>query len=190
MKEKIKVHILHCGSARVDASLPFHEKTWNPISFTGMFRSNSHQVWLPVSAYLIEHPKGLVLIDTGWHTDVRVNQRKHLGTFHWIINKAALAEGEAIHEQLKKKGFAPSDIDYLVLSHLHADHVSGLKLVTGAKKILVSDIELKDATNNPMRYISSMWAGVNIETFSFEPSKYGPEKKSFDLFGDDSLIFV
>ncbi|MGG0537711.1 MBL fold metallo-hydrolase [Priestia aryabhattai] len=34
---------------------------------------------LPVSTYLIEHPKGLVLIDTGWHTDMRDEQVKILG---------------------------------------------------------------------------------------------------------------
>ena len=72
--DKIKIHVLHCGQVKVDCTLPFRKKTRNPISYTGLFRSKKHQLLLPVSAYLIEHPKGLVLIDTGWHTDVRINQ--------------------------------------------------------------------------------------------------------------------
>ena len=40
------------------------------------FRSKQHQIKIPVSVYLIEHPKGLVLIDTGWHTDNRTHQIK------------------------------------------------------------------------------------------------------------------
>ena len=32
---------------------------------TGIGRSWKKRLWLPVSAYLIEHPKGLILLDTG-----------------------------------------------------------------------------------------------------------------------------
>lgn len=190
--ETIKVHILHCGRVQVDSSLPFSEQTWNPISFTGIFRSKKHKIWLPVSAYLIEHPKGLVLIDTGWHTDVRAGDqgKKHMGYFHWLINKADLPEGQAIHEQLNRLGYKPSDIDYLVLSHLHSDHVSGLKLVKDAKKVIVSDLEWKEAKEKPSRYVASMWEGVNIEQYSFSQTGIGPESLSFDLFGDDTIMMV
>jgi len=100
MTASIKIHVLHCGRVRVDRSLPFKEKTWHPAPFTGWFRKPEYQIWLPVSSYLVEHPKGLVLLDTGWHTDVRTDQVKHLGRFHYSINKADLPEGQAIHEQL------------------------------------------------------------------------------------------
>lgn len=53
---------------------------------------------LPVSAYLIEHPKGLVLIDTEWHRDVRENQIKHMSWKLNLASKARLHEGEAIDE--------------------------------------------------------------------------------------------
>ncbi len=188
---KIKIHVLHCGQVGVDKSLPFsNEKSLNPISFTGIFRSIKHQIWLPVSVYLIEHPKGLVLIDTGWHTDVRIDQKKHLSFFHYIINKAELPEGQAITEQLDKLGFKPSDIDYVVMSHLHSDHASGLKLVKEAKKILVSDMEWEETIKRSANYVSSMWDGVTMEKFEFQKSTCGKEKLAFDLFGDDTIVFV
>jgi len=191
MTQSIKIHVLHCGRVRVDRSLPFKEKTIHPVPFTGFFRNSDCQIWLPVSTFLIEHPKGLVLIDTGWHTDVRVDQKKHMGWFHWCINKADLPEGQAIHEQLQQRGIKPGDLDFVVLSHLHSDHASGLKLLDGAKKILVSEPELRNANGrDKIRYVTSMWEGVNIQTFKFRPSKYGPQKSSFDLFGDDTIQFV
>jgi N-acyl homoserine lactone hydrolase len=188
----MKVHILHCGRVRVDSALPFAEKSWNPIAYTGVFRSMKHQIWLPVSAYLIEHPKGLVLIDTGWHTDVRCDDqgRKHMGFMHWLINKADLPAGEAIHEQLAKLGYKDSDIDYLMMSHLHSDHASGLKLVPNAKRILVSDLEMADTTKMPYRYVPAMWEGIKLETFSFSKTGIGPQGLSFDLFGDGSVVFI
>ncbi|MBJ8191398.1 MBL fold metallo-hydrolase, partial [Bacillus cereus] len=92
MSETIKIHVLHCGQVQTDMALPFNQNTLNPIAFTGIFRSKKYQNKLPVSAYLIEHPKGLVLIDTGWHTDVRKDQRKYMGRIHYQINKAILPE--------------------------------------------------------------------------------------------------
>lgn len=62
----IKIHVLHTGRVKVDEALPFRTNSLNPLDFTGLFRSKEHKIWLPVSIYLIEHPKGLILLDTGW----------------------------------------------------------------------------------------------------------------------------
>lgn len=176
----MKIDILHCGRAQTSISIPFFGVQTNP----------DEKVWSPVSAYLIEHPKGLVLIDTGFHTDIRTNQDAYLGPIKNVILNAELPQGAAIHEQLQQRGIKPSDIDFLVLSHLHSDHVSGLKLVKDAKRILVSDIEWNDAQQINNSHLKSMWEGVDMETFQFQPSSYGPEKLAFDLFGDGTIIFV
>lgn len=191
MAASIKIHILHCGRVRVDRSLPFREKTLHPAPYTGFFRKPEYQIWLPVSAYLVEHPKGLVLIDTGWHTDVREDQKKHLGWFHYSINKAELPEGQAIHEQLEQRGIKTRDLDHVILSHLHSDHASGLKLVRDAKKILVSELEWTSANGNQkIRYVPSMWEEVNVGTYAFNQSDLGPRHSSFDLFQDGSVQFI
>jgi hypothetical protein len=65
----------------------YQEKSWNPFIKMGCFREESKKLWMPVSTYLIEHPKGLILIDTGWHHDVRENQRKHLGCLSSVYLK-------------------------------------------------------------------------------------------------------
>ena len=121
--ETIKIHILHCGQVIVDSALAFSNKSWNPLAFTGILRSKKHLLTLPVSAYLIEHPKGLILVDTGWHTDVRVNQFKYLGLLYFV-NKANLPAGEAIHEQLEQLGYKPSDVDHLILTHIDCAQLS------------------------------------------------------------------
>ncbi|MDO4930974.1 MAG: N-acyl homoserine lactonase family protein [Bacteroidales bacterium] len=188
--EKIKVHVLHTGTVTVDIALPFKQKTLNPIAYTGIFRSEKHQVTLPVSAYLIEHPQGLVLVDTGWGREIRDAQKTYLGAFHYKINKGVLPEGEAIDEQLLSMGIRTADLDYVVLTHLHSDHASGLKLVADAKHILTSREELEGANADKKRYIHHMWEGVNIETFDFADSELGPQHKAYDLFGDGSIVFV
>src|SRR5690606_12214681 len=76
------------------------------------------------------------------------------------------------------------------LSHLHSDHASGLSLVKHAKKIIVSDIEMEDARKMPYRYVPDMWKDITLETYSFQKTNLGPKKLSFDLFGDNSVVFV
>lgn len=190
MNSTIKVHVLHCGSVGIDDATTHKEKTWHPAPYSGILRSKKHQIIVPVSAYLIEHPKGTVLIDTSWDSVVRTDALKYQGWIHYKASHPYLPEGQAVDEQIKKLGYEPKDLDYVILSHLHTDHVSGLRMVKDAKKILTSDIELKHALKNPMIFKKFMWEDTKLETFSFDKTDIGPEQASFDLFGDGSVVFV
>ncbi|MEO3944864.1 N-acyl homoserine lactonase family protein [Gorillibacterium sp. CAU 1737] len=190
MSDLIKIHVLHCGEVQMDNAMPFKQKTLNPIAYSGLFRSRKNQITMPVSAYLIEHPKGLVLIDTGWHADVRRDQKQHMGRLNSLVSKAILPEGHAIHEQLAAKGIRPKDLDYVVLSHMDIDHTSGLQHVREAKRILTSEPEWEAVTKGNIRYLRHLWGGMSIGTFKMTRSDYGPECQSADLFGDGSIVFV
>ena len=67
----IKIHVLECGEVGVDPAVPDRSISGSPIAYTGLFRSRKRRIWIPVKAFLIEHPKGLILIDTGWDSAVR-----------------------------------------------------------------------------------------------------------------------
>ncbi len=194
---KIKIYALKCGMVMVDRALPYGNengefKSPQEIMMAiGGYRSQEYQIMLNVWAYLIEHPKGKILVDTGWHTDMRYNQYELLGDFHYKINKAFLPKGQAIDEHLSVMGIKPGELDYVLLTHLHTDHVSGLKLVADAKKIMVSDTELNAALGPAKQnYEESMWRGVNLESFSLENTGVGPQGKSFDLFKDGSVVMI
>jgi glyoxylase-like metal-dependent hydrolase (beta-lactamase superfamily II) len=82
---------------------------------------------LPILAWLIEHPEGLIVVDTGetaralkpgyfprWHP-----------YFHRCIRLQVTPEAE-IGPQLRHLGFSPQDVRWVVLTHLHTDHAGGL----------------------------------------------------------------
>lgn len=190
MANQIKIHVLHTGEVGVDPAVPFRDVSRNPLAYTGLFRSPKRRIWLPVSAYLIEHPKGLVLVDTGWHRDVRVNQKKHMSWPLNLASKARLPVGEAIDEQLATLGIKPRDLDYVFLSHMDVDHVSGVQLVKEAKHILTSQEELQAAMKGEMRYAKRLWKDANIQPFEMKASSYGPFGKSYDVFGDETVLLV
>jgi glyoxylase-like metal-dependent hydrolase (beta-lactamase superfamily II) len=62
----------------------------------------------------------------------------HLGLAHYLLNQGVLPLGESLVEQLARKNIHPKDIDYVLLTHLHSDHASGLRQLKEAKHILVS----------------------------------------------------
>src|SRR5690554_3435536 len=168
----MKVHVLHTGKVYIDKALAYKEKSLHPMPYTGWLRGEEKKMWVPVSSYLIEHPKGLILVDTGWHEEMRTNQKKHLGRLAYSMYRGELREGDSIIDKLNTLGVKSNDIDFVLLTHLHSDHVSGLKHLLDAKKILTSELEWK-AANKKMGYIKSMWKGVPIETFDLEDISYG-----------------
>lgn len=185
---EIAVHVFHTGSVYIDQALAFREVTWNPVPFTGWLRPTSKKLWVPVSAYLIDHPDGLVLVDTGWHTDMRTNQRNHLGLLPSTMFRGDLPAGEAIHEQLASMDITPADLGYVVLTHLDSDHVSGVTHVADAGQIIVSEAEW--AVRGQFRYIPSMWRGVDITPIEMGEIPSGPFEEGVDLFGDGRIYLV
>ena len=190
MNENIKIHIFHCGEVGVDPAVPFRDVSKNPIAYTGIGRSSKLRIWLPVSAYLIEHPKGRILVDTGWHTDVRTNPIKHMSVPLYMASRPKLPKGQAIDEQLAKLGIDTKDLDYVFLTHMDCDHASGIRLVKDAKRIMISEDEFKSIKKGDIRYKNRFWKDVNMEYFQMEDSEYGPHKKTYDVFEDGSVLMV
>lgn len=184
----VPVRVLHTGSVTIDRALAFREETRHPAPHTGWLRPRSARIRVPVSAYLIEHPDGRVLVDTGWHTDVRTDQRGHLGWVRWTMFRGDLPAGRAVHEQLDEMGIGSAELEYVVLTHLDSDHVSGLRQVSHARNVLVSRPEWE--ARGGLRYVPSMWEGVDVAPFDLEEIPHGPREAGLDLFGDGRVYLV
>lgn len=194
----MKIHVLHTGEVCVAPELPFGGEHCNPLKASGIFGKKSDRLWLPVSCYLIEHEKGLILIDTGWSREMSPDgvydekaQIKSLGSrILFETNQGRIEKGAAINEQLEVMGIKPEDLDYVLLTHLDCDHANGLKQVRDAKNILVAKDEMKFARKNAVfRYQKEWWEGVPLTEFEWT-GKEGPFQKSYDLFGDGSVLLI
>ena len=194
----VKIHVLHTGEVRVSPYLPFGGDNCNLLKASGMTTPKEDWIWLPVSVYLIEHPKGLILVDTGWHRDMspegvydKAAQIKSLGSrVLYNVNQGQIPLGEAVDEQLATMGVKPADLDYVLLTHLDCDHANGLRAVKDAKHIIVAQEELDCARKNGfIRYKKKWWEGCNLETIEWNGTE-GPVQKSFDLFGDGSIKMI
>jgi len=82
---------------------------------------------LPIYAWAIEHPEGLIVVDTGETARAlepgyftRWNPYFRLGVRAWVRPE------EEIGERLRALGLPPAEVRWLVLTHLHTDHAGGL----------------------------------------------------------------
>ena len=106
MMSSMRIHVLHTGEVRVSPYLPFGGDHCSLLKASGFTTPKKDWIWLPVSCYLIEHPQGLILVDTGWHRDMSPHgvfdkkaQIKSLGSwFLYHVNQGRIAAGEAIDE--------------------------------------------------------------------------------------------
>ena len=78
----------------------------------------------PVAFFLIKHPKGNILFDTG-DNDKVITDPTYWGPSASLLDKGVKAD-LAIDAQLAKVGVQPSDIKYIILGHMHLDHAGNI----------------------------------------------------------------
>lgn len=196
---RIKFTLLHCGSTLMSPTLPYGNGDY--LFSNGFAVAERNKIWLPASAYLVEHPNGRILIDTGWSRTVSPTAegycRQGINRV-FPINSLMSYEGrvdrrKSVDEQLADQGIRPSDIDYVLLTHMGPDRVSGLERVADARRILVSETEYKAANrfgSRLLRYQPKMWNDAPMYTFTFDKTGRGPVGNSYDLYGDGSVQLV
>lgn len=149
----------------------------------------SGDVTAPIGAYLIDHPKGLVLFDTHLDPQAVEDPEGAYGPFATAFGLDFPPE-KAIDKQVCSTGFSESDVDFLVLSHIHFDHTGGARLFPNAQIILGAE-ELP---------FSAWPTGNNQGIFrdaDLAPLRDGersllevPVGVDFDMFGDGSVIVL
>ena len=156
---QIRIPVLHCGKIGVAPNLPASAQWRWPAKADARRLKSGARIWLPVSAYLVEHPKGLFLVDAGLPRTVsptgiedRAAQLRMFGRGWYTLVHSVVEPGQSIGEQLAARGIRPQDLDYVLFSHLDPDHVAGISEVRGAKRLLVAEEEYFWSCRVNLRY--------------------------------------
>ena len=187
MQQEIRIHIMQCGEVGVDPAVPARDVSENPLAYTGIFRSAKRRIWMPVFAYLLVHPQGNILVDTGWSSEVRLQPQRAEGRPLFFVTKPRLPAGSAVDEQLLQRRIRPEQLNYVFLTHMDVDHVNGIQMVKPARHIMASGDEIRQANRWSLRYRRKQWAGIRIEPIPFQQTAEGVAGKAFDVFGDGTI---
>src|SRR6266536_146952 len=140
--------------------------------------------WAPVSFYVIKHPKGNVMFDTGNNDKTITDPDGWWGPLAKGFGLKMTAN-DAMAAQLAKIGLKTSDIKYVAVGHMHLDHGGNVSKFPKAT-LLVQNDEMKAA----------WWPDVGYSVY-YIPGNFADTKKynmirlegDLDLFGDKSIEF-
>ena len=148
-------------------------------------------IQVPVGFYVVRHPKGNVLFDTG-NNDRIITDPGYWGAFIQGLNPVRTPD-VAIDVQLGKIGLKPEDIKYVVIGHMHLDHGGNVGKFTKSTIVLQKD-EIKNAfwgePGTPQNYIPSDFMMLRNDPGQMLPNKYPMIQLNgdLDLFADNSVV--
>jgi len=189
----MNVHAIQTGTVAVKPSQPDgggHRRR----SFARVLADRGWTGELPILAWLVEHPEGLIVVDTGetaratkpgyftpWHPYFR------LGLREWV------RPDQEIGPQLRRLGFAPDDVRWVVITHLHTDHAGGLghfphsEIVTSRRAFE----EARGLAGKMRGFLPQHWPdGFSPTLVDFEAGAFGPFRTSTRLTGAGDVHLV
>jgi N-acyl homoserine lactone hydrolase len=156
-----KVEIIPMQTGTVAVKKRFKQGRFpNALSKPDFIFDSQFTEQLPIWTWLIKHPEGIFIIDTG--ENERVNDKNYFdnGGFitKWVNQnqfKFEITKEQEIGNQLKALNISNHQIKSVLLTHLHIDHIDGLKDFEGVD-ILVNELEWSKP-NFPVPFLYPKW---------------------------------
>lgn len=152
---------------------------WLTTDAGGMVIGEAGTWRIPVGAFLVEHPAGAVLFDTGMHPELEHDTSRMRATA--AMFQVEQSPAWTVAGQLERVGVAPEDVAVAVVSHLHFDHCGGLGQLPAAR-VVVQRAEWDAAFDEGM---------VELGVFNPDDFDLGHDRQvadgEVDLFGDGRL---
>jgi glyoxylase-like metal-dependent hydrolase (beta-lactamase superfamily II) len=117
----LRVHALQAGLQHLDGGAMFGVVPKN-LWERKIPADAKNRIPLGMRCLLIEHPDALVLVDTG----VGDKENEKFAAIYGVENAPVGAVGPTqLESALAESGFAASDVDLVINTHLHFDHAGG-----------------------------------------------------------------
>ena len=189
---RVQIHALQTGTVAVKRS----HRTLTGPPFTRLLSillDWRYTEPLPIYAWVIEHPEGIIVVDTGeaaavmaqdyFETDYEYRFAQKYGRMF----KFSVTHEQEIGVQLKGLGINPrKDVKWVVLTHLHCDHVDGLRYFPNAD-IMISQAEYSRTSRAFCRW--PIWFRPSM-LVNFDAQAYGAFTHSFALTRAADVLLV
>ena len=130
-------------------------------------------------SYLIVHPRGTLMFDSGEIADSAFKDGQP-------VTQGVMSASKPLLPQLAAAGYKPADIYYFALSHYHGDHTGNANQFAGATWIV------QKADRDFMFGVIPQ--GTIIDVDSFSKLKDAKTKilnnENFDVFGDGTVVLM
>jgi glyoxylase-like metal-dependent hydrolase (beta-lactamase superfamily II) len=182
------------ASAASPEGMKLYQFTSQPLDIAKSALSSAttgnEKIIVPVGFFLIKHPKGDIVFDTG-DNDKIITDQTYWGPMAAMLDKGVKAD-LAIDAQLEKVGEKVSDVKYVILGHMHLDHAGNVSKFPNATIVVQRD-EIANAFWPPKGYAGPYISG-DFEALRGKVGAPGAGRQptielngDLDLFGDGSV---
>lgn len=164
---------------------------------TGILKCNYHDIYLngadrpheiPVPFFLVTHPQGNVVIDGGTPVECAFHAKEHWGPIADVFVPVMEAR-QGCAAQIEQLGIARESVRYVVLSHLHLDHVGAVGRFPHATHVVQrTEWDYAHAPDWFARgaYVRKDFDRPDLDWLLLEDS-WGD---FYDLYGDGTIILI
>ena len=187
----MRIHAIRTGSVRIKRS-QVRGRGRGLRRRLRIFADPQWTDWLPTYAWMIDHPEGVIVVDTGQGRHLLDGVRSLHPYQRWEV-MFRIDPDEEIGPRLHALGVRPRDVGRVVLTHLHIDHDGGLAHFPESD-ILVSRRELHTARGWRGRlrgYLPNRWpTWFNPIALDLAAESFGPFAASRRLTRAGDVIAV
>lgn len=187
----VKLTLLEAGHCHFPEHVTRGRGPWRAARFPALFA-------------LLEHPQaGPVLFDTGYGTRFFDATRRWPYQLYARLTPVTLRPEQVAVEQLARRGLRPSDLGQVLISHFHADHVSGLRDFPAARFSYWPSAWAAVRGRRGLRALHAAYlpdlmppdfdaqsAPLDVGRLHALPPEYAPFTMGVDVFGDESAFAV
>lgn len=163
---------------------------FGPFNIQGLIPTypDARDINIPITMWIIDHPKGLVVYDTG--NNVAISDGSC--TSHWTEGLCSFllpgqTRADVIDKQLEKLGYSTDQVKIVITSHSHLDHIGNIEMFPNAIHV-IQKIELYQAWwpetfQRGGAHVMADYDGARDFNFLTLEGDY-------DLFGDGSILIL
>ncbi|WP_300405767.1 N-acyl homoserine lactonase family protein [Nocardioides sp.] len=192
----IRVQVASVGEVRVRPDNI--AGTWRPMLWWTL-TSRRWSPWLPVNVVVIQHPRGTVLFDTG-QDPASVSDPSYYppGLLGWVYRRQAAFRspvGQSLEGALAAAGVPLSEVDTVVLSHLHQDHAGNVAALPEAEILVdATELALLDERSPELHGVLPRHLDrtrlTPVRHASLRGDDLAPFTEGHDLFDDGTLVLL
>lgn len=185
-----RIHAIQTGLVRIKNA----QRVRKPGGLLRVLTDTQWTEWLPIYAWVIDHPEGIIVVDTG--ETARSTEPGYFPGWHPYYRSAVRMDvkpEDEIGPQLTNMGIMPRDVKTLILTHFHTDHAGGLSHFPESK-ILVSGSDYRLASSlggKLLGYLPQRWPKwFSPQPVSFDRTALGPFEQSYAVTQSGDVYIV
>jgi N-acyl homoserine lactone hydrolase len=189
----VKISALQTGTVAVK-EVQREGRGRGPARTLNVLRAKQWTDPLHIYVWVVEHPEGVLVIDTG--ETARVMEPGYFPRWQPYFRLAvrfAVRPDQEVGPQLESLGLAPDSVRWVVITHLHSDHAGGLAHFPDAE-ILITRSEYEAGRGRlakvngylPQRW--PQWLSPTLVDFTDGPYGPFPASQALTAAGDVHLL--